>query len=102
MQRQMLLCQIMFFMKRRINACFFLPKLFLCSLSFLQVPLILIERIVRAKSKMKATMVMLYHCHPSQCIDPFGYAHWPRKMINVLGQIYVLFAEKTNSEYTDS
>lgn len=47
-------------------------------------------------------MVMLYHCHPSQCIDPFGYAHWPRKMINVLGQIYVLFAEKTNSEYTDS
>jgi len=68
----------------------------------LQVPLILIKRIVRAESEMKTTIVMLDHCHPSQCIDPSEYAHWPRKMINVLGQIYVLFAEKTNSEYTDS
>lgn len=47
-------------------------------------------------------MVMLCHCHPSLCIDPFGYVHWPKEMINIFGQIYFLFAEKNNSEYTDS
>lgn len=71
-------------------------------LFILQVPLILIKRIVRAKSKLKATVVMLYHCHPSQCIDTGGYVHWPKEMINIFGQMYFLFAEKYNSEYTDT
>lgn len=50
---------------------------------------------------MKATTVMLCHCHLSQCIDPVEYAHWPKEISSNFGQIYFLFAEKNNSEYTD-
>lgn len=47
-------------------------------------------------------MVILYHCHLSQRMDPTGYPHWPRELIDIFGQMYFLFAEKNNSEHTDS
>lgn len=49
---------------------------------------------------MRATMLMCYPCHQSQCTDPAGYACWLKEIINS-GQIYFLFGEKNNLEYTD-